>query len=122
MLLIMRAAFRRLLLLTLMLVLPLEAWASATMLACAFSHGAPAQQTALSDMPPCHSEPQSDSAPADHQCTHCAACVLASAIPVPAVIALPAAPRAHVQLPPLSAAFSGFIPEEPERPPRTSHA
>lgn len=118
----MRAAFRRFLLLTLMLVLPLEAWASTTMLACAFSHGVPAQQAALSEMPPCHGEPQPDTAPADHTCTHCAACVLASAVPVPTTLALPVQLHGAVPLPRLSAAFSGFIPEGPERPPRTSHA
>lgn len=117
----MRAAFHRFLLMCLVLALPLEAFASASMLACALSHGAepqPLASVAADVPPPCHAEEAPEQAPAEHDCTHCAACYLASALPIPARIVLPADQPAQDYAALSPARFAGFIPDGPERPPR----
>lgn len=113
----MRAVFRRLLLTCLMLALPLEAFASTAMLGCAFSHQGLAQAVAAADRP-CHEEQVPEAPFAAHDCAHCAACHLASVLPIPAAPGLSAdAPAAS---PPVAVdeRISGFIPDMPERPPR----
>jgi hypothetical protein len=113
----MRASFHRFLLLCLMLALPLQGFAAATMLSCALGHGsAPATVEAV---PSCHSEESlPDAPPARHDCTHCGVCLHASALPIPVTLDLPA-----VSLPPVYAAvpvavLTSHVPDGPERPPR----
>jgi hypothetical protein len=120
-----RAQLHRFLLLLLMLALPLQAFASASaMLGCTGSHPAAAEHAAMTDemMAACHDHKQSDSAPVQHDCKHCAACALAAALPVPAAAASAIMPTATRFIPYPAASFSGFIPDGPERPPRVSLA
>ena len=103
-----------------MLALPLQAFASASMLGCMFSHPAAAEPMAMADamMADCHEPEQPDSPPAQHDCKHCAACALASALPVPVTDSVVIMPLRHRFTPSPATAFSGFIPDGPERPPR----
>jgi len=105
----------------LMLALPLQALASASMLGCTFAHPAAVAQPADATTP-CH-EPESTPTPAaQHDCKHCASCALASALPIPAAdvsAVVPAASRYGVlSIQP----FSGVVPDGPERPPRPTFA
>jgi putative hemolysin len=121
-----RAQLHRFLLLLLMLALPLQTFASAAMQSCMAPHPVLPEQVAMADamMADCHEHKQSDSAPAQqHNCKHCAVCALASALPVPAAadtLAIVPATTRFISHP--AASFSGFIPDGPERPPRTSLA
>lgn len=114
------ANFHRFLLMMLMLILPLQAFAAASMMGCMLNpapvHAAPIL------MADCHESEQSDNSPAPHDCTHCAACALAAVLPLPlnASLALVPATLRFVTQP--AASFSGFIPASPERPPRLSLA
>lgn len=116
----MRAAFRRLLLTCLILVLPLEAFASAAMLGCVQSHPAGHAAAMSAAMPGCHDEaPAQPAVPSHHDCKHCAVCYLASALPIP-MLAVAPAERPPVRYPRVATSrFDGFIPDGPERPPRT---
>lgn len=102
-----------------MLALPLEAFASAAMFGCALAH--PAVPPSASAIPSsCHEEaPTQPAGPAHHDCTHCAVCYLASALPIPVLVAAPAErpPTAYPHF--VTSRFDGFIPDGPERPPRT---
>lgn len=107
----------------LMLILPLQTFASAGMLGFAFVH--PATLTlervvAVDEvMAVCH-EQQSEKAPAaQHNCKHCAVCALALVLPVPTIATPALIPDADRFAPQRAARFSGFIPDGPERPPRT---
>lgn len=105
-----------------MLVLPVQGYAAASMLMCASAHQAvPAQMTAADEaMAGCHeSEP---SPPQSRDCKHCTLCALASALAIPAIDTLRQAPVDRYWLPPSAVTFSGFIPDGPERPPRSSLA
>ncbi len=118
----MRAAFRKFLLLCLILALPLESFASARMLGCALSHRAlpQAETVAMEDaMPGCHeTEAAKHATPARHDCAHCAACTLASALPIPSLAVVPVVALTPVYLVLPAERFSAFIPDGPERPPR----
>jgi len=119
-----RIQVKRFLLLLLMLALPVQAFASASMLGCAFSHQAAAEPIALADemMAGCHESGQPDAPPAQHDCKHCAVCALATTPPIP-VSATPAIlPVTHHFTPHPAVSFSGFVPEGPERPPRPTLA
>ena len=114
-----RTSAHRFLLMLLMLALPLQTLAAASMMACAMPQQAAVEHTAMADeaMTGCHESEPSPATP--HNCKHCATCVLASALPIPAfdsAAIIPAAQRYVLQP---SAAFSGFFPSGPERPPRT---
>lgn len=106
----------------LMLALPVQAFASAAMLGCAILHQATMAPMATADetMAGCH-EPE-QSAPTPHDCKHCTACVLASALAIPVVdlATVMAVRESYISHP--AAAFSGFVPEGPERPPRPDPA
>ena len=121
-----RAHLHRFLLMLLMLVLPLQALAATSMLDCALSHQAVVEPLAMADdmMAGCHETEQPDASPAQHDCTHCAACALASALPMPMPITdrLAIAPVPHCFTSQPAASFAGFIPEGPERPPRATLA
>lgn len=119
-----RAHLHRFLLMLLMLVLPLQALAAASMLDCALSHQAAGEPLAMADdmMAGCHETEPSDAPPAQHDCTHCAACALASAMPMPSTDRLAIAPVPHGFTSQPAASFAGFIPEGPERPPRATLA
>ena len=108
----------------LMLVLPLQTLAAASMLDCALSHQALGQPLAMADamMAGCHETEPPDAPPAQHDCAHCAACVLATAMPMPITGRLTIAPVPHSFTSQPAAAFAGFIPEGPERPPRATLA
>lgn len=121
----MRARFHRFLLMLLMLVLPLQAVASAAMLDCMHSHPATVEPMAMAGemAAACHEQSQSDGAPAaQHDCKHCAACALASALPAPSSGAPAVLPQPTRYAQHAAESFSGFIPDGPERPPRTSLA
>ena len=126
----MRFPFKRFLILLMMLVLPVQTFASAAMLGCAFSHQGPSSAPQMAQMamadeatPPCHAPEQPDAKPAKHDCKHCAACYMASALPIPSVFVPPIVPLSHSAFVPLApASFVGFIPDSPERPPRTPSA
>ena len=125
----MRFPFKRYLILLMMLVLPVQTFASAATLGCAFSHQGPgtAQQMAQADsaevLPACHTPEQPEPKPTQHDCKHCAACYMASALAIPSIFVPPVkalSQSAIVPFAPLS--FIGFIPDSPERPPRTTYA
>ncbi|MFP5409423.1 MAG: hypothetical protein ACLGG6_00470 [Gammaproteobacteria bacterium] len=114
----MRTRFHRFLLILLMLGLPVQSFAAASMLVCASAHQAmPAQMAAADEaMAGCHeSEP---SPPQSHECKHCTVCALASALPIPATDSVRWSVAAPHFLPPFVVSFSGYIPDGPERPPR----
>jgi hypothetical protein len=121
---IVRFRSQRFLPILLMLALPLQAFASAAMLVCTFSH-----RTALESMMPvdetmagCHETQQTDAPAVQHDCKHCAACALASALAIPAADTPAIVSASHRFDPQSAAAFGGFVPEGPERPPRPSLA
>jgi hypothetical protein len=118
----MRARLHRFLLLLLMLALPLQAFASVSMLRCAFAHEAAPQGMAMSAaaVATCHDTEPADTPPAQHDCRHCAACCLATALAIPTFGTLAIMPVSTAFVAQPAAAFSGFIPDGPERPPRTS--
>ena len=121
--------FKRFLILLMMLVLPVQTFASAAMLGCAFSHQGPssaaqmAKAASAEALPTCHTPEQPEPKPAQHDCNHCAACYMASAMPIPSVFVPPIAPLSPSVIVPLApSSFIGFIPDSPERPPRTPSA
>ena len=132
----MRLQLNRFLLILMMLVLPVQTFASATTLGCAFSHQGRAMslmvaEHAMSDdshamsddsMATCHESEETDKSPTSHSCKHCTACHLVSALMVPEVAATPLLPISHSIIPHADDAFIGFIPDSPERPPRVSLA
>lgn len=112
-----------------MLILPVQTFASAAMLGCAFSHQGQAMQQeqlkqAMVDdsMASCHEPNQTEQSPAPHNCKHCTSCHLVSALMVPAVAVAPVVSFAHSVIPHADDAFIGFIPDSPERPPRLAFA
>lgn len=114
-----RAHLHRSLLILLMLALPLQAFASASMPGCLFQQPA---AVAMADamMAGCHEEPvQPDSPPTQHDCKHCAACALGSVLPALTTDSVAIVPLRHGFIPSPASAFSGVIPEGPERPPRS---
>lgn len=106
----------------LMLALPLQTLASASMMVCAMPQQAAIAHTAMADeaMAGCHESEPSPST--SHNCKHCATCVLASALPIPAFDNAAVLPPAQSYALQPSAAFSGFVPSGPERPPRAASA
>jgi hypothetical protein len=116
-----RATLHRFLLMLLILALPLQGWASASMMTC-LPGGAPVDAAAaVPATMACHEQtPEDAPLPAQHDCQHCAACVLASAPPIPLTVTPAIAPVSVRFIPHPAAAFSGFIPDGPERPPRLS--
>ncbi len=107
----------------LMLALPLQAFASAAMLGCTFSHQAAMttpMATADDAMDGCHEHEsgQPDRPAAPHDCKHCAACALGAVLPIPVVGNMPVLPVPAGFASHPAAVFSGFIPDGPERPPR----
>lgn len=103
-----------------MLALPLQAFASASMLGCTFSHQAVQESMAMAGeaMAGCH-ESEPAQSPAPHDCKHCAACMLGSALPIPVVASVPALAVTPHHPVSAAAAFGGFVPDGPERPPRS---
>lgn len=118
------AQLRRLLLLLLILVLPVEALASSVMQVCILPDRVAAGRMALSDaamegMTGCHATPdQPHSPPAQHTCKYCAACALAPVLPIEFAGNMLLVPVANGFGAQVAASFSGFIPDGPERPPR----
>ncbi len=110
-----------------MLALPVQAFASVVLLGCEFAHDDAAMQTAIDMSSASHAMHGSHEAPreqpvpsvGEHQCSHCAACYLAAAFPIPAAIGTAVAPIPYSPHLSIAETFSGFIPEGPERPPRT---
>lgn len=113
-----------------MLALPVQTFASAAMLGCTFSHQEPGahqkvtQHMAMAEeeVAACHEPKLPDTSSTQHTCKHCAACYLASALPIPVASAAPIVPLAHSVIAHPDATFIGFIPDSPERPPRTHFA
>lgn len=117
----MRASLQRFLMLCLMLALPLQGYAAATMLTCAHAPGEAATQSMAQAqaLPPCHMDTTPDAPPEKHDCAHCAACMLASALPIPMTASMPFDTPPCVYGVSRAGFFAGFIPEGPERPPRS---
>ena len=111
-----------------MLVLQVETFASAAMLGCAFSQegASSASQTAQGKggevMHACHESPQPTTPDTKHNCKYCAACYLASALFIPPTVIAPVAAVSETAIAHPSDSFVGFIPDSPERPPRTHFA
>ncbi|MFP5417841.1 MAG: hypothetical protein ACLGHA_01670 [Gammaproteobacteria bacterium] len=126
----MRSHLKRFLLGLLLAVLPLQGVAWAAMPGCAFVHPARATQQApdqpvadtraslIDSAAMCHEPQPEGKAPTAHDCTHCAACYLASALLLPARDIGSAAPAVNRVVSSADDAFTGFIPDSPERPPR----
>lgn len=105
----------------LILALPVQSFAAAAMLGCMMPPPDAMRPVAMADdmMAGCHaSSAQPDTPSPSHNCNHCAACALASALPIPAAGSPPVVPVAVRFVSQPVAAFSGFIPDGPERPPR----
>lgn len=124
----MRTRLKRYLLILMMLALPVQAFASVALLACDMSIPASIAKVSATPMnhamSGCHEDAaEKTSLPAgEHQCSHCAICCLAGAFPIPVahtVLVTPIPYTPHLQR---AEPFSGFIPEGPERPPRTTVA
>jgi len=121
----MRFPFKRFLIVLIMLVLPVQTFASAAMLGCAFSHQGPstapqmAQMAYTEALPACHTPEQPEGQPDQHDCKHCAACYMASALPIPSVFVPPIALVLPSVIAHLAVSFHGFIPDSPDRPPRS---
>ena len=112
-----------------MLVLPVQTFASAAMLGCAFSHPNMDTQPALDTQTvsgtataSCHESERTEQAPGTQPCKHCTACYLASAMWAPAadVTSLLRATQSVITY--ADKAFTGFIPDSLERPPRIRFA
>ena len=118
------ARFHRFLLMLLMLALPMQAFAYTAMQVCLFSDRAAAEPMAMpgeamEGMAGCHTMPdQPHRPPLQHECKYCAACALASALPIEFAAGTRVVPIAHRFALQPAAAFSGFIPDGPDRPPR----
>jgi hypothetical protein len=106
----------------LLLVLPLQALAATSMPGCALNSIAVPPAAETMQMAGCHEEPAAGDTSAPHDCTHCAACVLATACPIPLHPGLTLVSALQCFMPHAAAIFSGFIPSGPERPPRLSLA
>jgi hypothetical protein len=117
------AALHRFLLMLLLLILPLQALATVSMSGCPLNSIPVPPAAEVMHMAGCHEDtgPAGD-APVAHDCSHCAACVLAAACPLPPHPGLTLAPALQSYLPHTAALFSGFIPSGPERPPRPALA
>jgi len=117
-----RTRLHRYLLLLLMLALPMQAFAYSAMQASMFSTQGAAEPMAMPDetmsMGGCHTPDHSQSLPAQHECKICAACALASALPIEFTDSTPVVPIAHSFVSHAAESFSGFIPDGPDRPPR----
>mgnify|MGYP006932304555 CR=1 FL=1 len=93
----MRTRLRRFLLIFMMLALPVQAFASVVLLGCEFAHDDAAMQTAIDMSSASHAMHGSHEAPreqpvpsvGEHQCSHCTACYLAAAFPIPATCRSP---------------------------------
>ena len=126
----MHTRLKRFLLIFMMLALPVQAFASVALLGCEFARGDNGMPAAMDmvgmdhAMADCHEAPAGESSVpgGEHQCSHCAACYLAAAFPIPAVLTSPVAPIPYSPHLLITENFSGFVPEGPERPPRTTHA
>ena len=115
----------------LMLVLPVQTFASAVMLGCLSAHPATVIQAVTTEMATdkgiavdqgmmtCH-EPATQHKPSEQKttCKHCAVCALASALAGPVMAEMVNLPEPDRYQPAADVRFSGFIPDGPERPPQ----
>lgn len=123
----MQDLLKRLLLIFMMLALPLQAFASVAMQGYVFTDLQPESPAAMgpADMANCHSESvpdMGDTSAKDSYCNHCSACYLTAAFPIPIPAVALMAPIPYTPHLRLVQSVSGFIPEGPERPPRTTLA
>lgn len=134
-----RAHCRRFLLLLLMVALPVQAWAGASMLECAFAPGAAGSlavdaadamdhashvDSADHGMHDGLAECDDTTAPAPvhgdtHDCKHCAACLVGATLPLPATQVALGLAAAQRYTPLSDAVHTAFFPDGPERPPRS---
>jgi hypothetical protein len=108
----------------LMLALPLQSFAAASTLGCQMAQQDAIEQMAMADgtMAGCHELDHPQTPHAQPNCKHCAACALASALPIPATDTPAFVPVPHHFTPQPAAPFSAFIPDGPERPPQPALA
>lgn len=124
----MRNRLKRFLLIFMMLALPVQAFASVTLLACDMAIPAAISHESMASMDQamngCHEDAANKARPpaGDHKCSHCSACYLGGAFPIPASPFASLTPIPHTPHLQPAEAFNGFIPEGPERPPRSSLA
>ena len=106
-----------------MLALPVQTFASAAMLGCAFSqsgmdvvqeHG----QSVMAAESACHESGQTDLTPSQNACKHCSACYLASALLAPSIDTPPVVLTAQRLISHVDDVFIGYIPDSPDRPPQ----
>ena len=118
----MRSQLHRFLLTLLVLALPLQTFASASLLncGCKASLQPAAERMAMPDemMAACHTHEPSGTPLSQHGCAHCAVCALAAALPVRVVDSPAIVPICRGFAPPSAELFSGHIPDGPERPPQ----
>lgn len=112
-----------------MLVLPVQSFASAAMLGCVFTYQGQSmfqhmEQQAMSEeaLATCHEPEQTEKSSTPHNCKHCTVCHAASTLMVPVIDVAPIVPFAHRVVPHTDDTFIGFIPDSPERPPRLAFA
>ena len=112
-----------------LLVLPVQTFASAAMLGCAFSHQGQTSSPVLDKqvmldeaVATCHEPEPSEKSPTSHNCKHCTACYLTSFMMVPAIDEVPILSFTPSFISHAEVTFIGFIPDSPERPPRHAFA
>jgi hypothetical protein len=111
--------FRRFLLMFLVLALPMQAWASASMLDCALGQQQTERVAVAEHGEHCHEADSDAPVPEQHDCQHCSACMLGATLPPPTPeVTLGIALSGHYA-PGVDAAVAAFIPDGPERPPRS---
>ncbi|HEY9099778.1 MAG TPA: hypothetical protein VIN38_12995 [Thiobacillus sp.] len=125
----MRSTLTRFLLIVMMLALPVQTFASAAMLGCAFSHQSQVMQSAQGThmisgtaAASCHEPEQTEQAPSAQYCKHCTACFLTSAMLIPAAEATLPQLASQPAITSADDAFPGFISDGPDRPPRIHFA
>lgn len=124
----MTLLLKRFLLLFMMLALPLQAFASVALLGCEFARQGMEDKVSMDmadmdhAMSGCHDAPAENAGMpvGEHQCSHCTACCLAAAFPIPVSPAALVTPIPYIPHLQRDEPFNGFIPNGPERPPRTT--
>jgi hypothetical protein len=110
--------FRRFLLMLLVLVLPMQAWASASMLDCALAQQQAERSAVAEHNERCHDADSDAPVPEQHDCQHCSACMLGATLPPPAMALAIGVALTERYEPGADAVLAAFISDGPERPPR----
>lgn len=128
----MLSKYKRYLLSFIMLLLPLQAMASAAAFGCMLSHQGHTHKLVHSErivadetMEDCHESSQiqiqsqaPDEENSPHECKHCSGCYLAASPMIPSLNTTSILPVRSLVITRDLTSFSGHIPDSPERPPR----